>query len=213
MRAPPGDRSSRKQTEQSCPRSPRKRKVVRKRVRARRIKLSSKTVAGDRPSSRSPCFPRAGARRFFANAGNAADHRGDVAVSVVGVRLLRANSAPSLATPVGPLPRPIEAPKAAVHYFRNTSTPADKSLGGHSLRIERPSRAIRRRRGMRREEKSSRRDGRRGPSVQPALRMKCMIITLYRELRGSVAPRSVDDDPRLPSKQINARHRRPVRRI
>jgi hypothetical protein len=29
-----------------------------------------------------------------------------------------ADSAPSLATPVGPLPRPIEAPKAAVRYVR-----------------------------------------------------------------------------------------------
>jgi hypothetical protein len=35
--------------------------------------------------------------------------------------VLRADSAPSLATPVGPLPRPIEAFKAAVCYVRNTS--------------------------------------------------------------------------------------------
>ena len=35
--------------------------------------------------------------------------------------VLRADSAPSLATPVGPLPRSIEAYKAAVCYVRNTS--------------------------------------------------------------------------------------------
>ena len=35
--------------------------------------------------------------------------------------VLRADSAPSLATPVGPLPRSIEASKAAVCYVRNTS--------------------------------------------------------------------------------------------
>jgi hypothetical protein len=38
--------------------------------------------------------------------------------------VLRADSAPSLATPVGPLPRSVEASKAAVCYVRNTSTPA-----------------------------------------------------------------------------------------
>src|SRR5271166_5680223 len=34
-----------------------------------------------------------------------------------------ADFAPSLATPLGPLPRPIEASKAADRWVRNTSTP------------------------------------------------------------------------------------------
>jgi hypothetical protein len=37
--------------------------------------------------------------------------------------VLRADSAPSLATPVGPLPCPIEAFNAAVCYVRNTCAP------------------------------------------------------------------------------------------
>src|SRR5208337_1401188 len=81
----------------------------------------------DRPSGGSARRPRARARRLFPDAGDAGNRRGDVAVSVVGVGLLWAESAPTVVAHGMP----------AIDVYR-TSRVATANVAGRTVSGHRP---------------------------------------------------------------------------